>query len=36
MSFYSRIERRVFGLNTGDWALLVGGFILAGLMTLFA
>jgi hypothetical protein len=36
MSAYTRVERRLFGFNTGDWVLLVGGFVLAGLMTLLA
>jgi hypothetical protein len=27
-------ERRLFGFDTGDWALLLGGFAFVGMVTL--
>jgi hypothetical protein len=27
-------ERRLFGLNMGDWSMLLGGFLLVGLLVL--
>jgi hypothetical protein len=29
-------DGRLLGLDTGDWSMLLGGFVLAGLLTLFA
>jgi hypothetical protein len=28
-------DGRLLGFDTGDWSLLLGGFVLAGLLTLF-
>ena len=28
-------DGRLMGFDTGDWSLLLGGFVLAGLLTLF-
>jgi hypothetical protein len=28
-------DGRLLGLDTGDWSILLGGFVLAGLLTLF-
>jgi hypothetical protein len=30
----TKADPRLLGFDTGDWVMLVGGFILAGLMTL--
>jgi hypothetical protein len=28
-------DGRLLGFDTGDWSILLGGFVLAGLLTLF-
>jgi hypothetical protein len=30
------VEGRLLGFDAGDWSLLLGGFLLAGLLTLLA
>jgi hypothetical protein len=30
------VKGRLLGFNTGDWSMLLGGFLLAGLLTLLA
>jgi hypothetical protein len=36
MFAHSVAEGRLFGFDAGDWSLLFGGFLLAGLLTLLA
>jgi hypothetical protein len=36
MFAHSVAEGRLFGFDAGDWSLLLGGFLLSGLLTLLA